>query len=297
MIRAAACNIPAESKRDQYQRFALARAGQLQSVDAQDSAALLAWVPDFGWQSLLDATAAEHALAQLYLPICSAHAFYPITVGHLGQSLDGFIANSAGDSYYVTGPENILHLHRMRALCDAVIVGAGTIEADDPRLTTRLVPGPNPLRVVLDPKARLSGNYRVFKDSDAVTLRACAAAALDAQTVDRGTVAELVVPTIAGRLDLADLIAQLRGRGCARIFVEGGGITVASFLEAGLLDRLQLTIAPMLIGAGRPALPLPARSSLSECLRVCPRIFPMGEDLLFDCDLRAARERAGRNGE
>ena len=67
------------------------------------------------------------------------HHERPITVGHLGQSLDGFIATHAGESQYVTGEENILHMHRMRALCDAIVVGAGTVAADDPQLTTRLV--------------------------------------------------------------------------------------------------------------------------------------------------------------
>ena len=77
-------------------------------------------------------------------------------VALLGQSLDGFIATESGDSRFVTGRDNILHLHRMRAICDAVVVGAGTVAADDPQLTTRKVTGPHPLRVVLDPSRRLA---------------------------------------------------------------------------------------------------------------------------------------------
>ena len=77
------------------------------------------------------------AILDLYLPICSATAERPITVGHLGQSLDGFIATHAGESRCVTGQENIVHLHRLRALCDAVVVGARNRRgrrsaADDP---------------------------------------------------------------------------------------------------------------------------------------------------------------------
>src|SRR5262244_182298 len=67
------------------------------------------------------------AILDLYLPICSATAEHPITVGHLGQSLDGFIATHAGESRYVTGQENIVHLHRLRAICHAVVVGARTV--------------------------------------------------------------------------------------------------------------------------------------------------------------------------
>ena len=89
--------------------------------------------------------------------------------GHLGQSLDGFIAAAREESLYVTGEENILHLHRMRALSDAVVVGAGTVAADDPQLNTRHVAGPNPLRVVFDPTRRLAGHYRLFNDDLAPT--------------------------------------------------------------------------------------------------------------------------------
>ena len=74
----------------------------------------------------------------LYLPVCSATPAHPITIGHLGQSLDGFIATLTGDSQFVTGAANIVHLHRMRALCDAVIVGAGTVAADDPQRHAKL---------------------------------------------------------------------------------------------------------------------------------------------------------------
>jgi len=101
-----------------------------------------------------------------------------MTIGHLGQSLDGFIATPSGDSQFVTGDDNIVHLHRMRALSEAVVVGAGTVAADDPQLTVRHVPGANPLRVVFDPGRRLSHTYRVFTDQEADTLYVCARSGL-----------------------------------------------------------------------------------------------------------------------
>src|SRR5213083_1641814 len=142
--------------------FAASRDAPLREVAPSDPDALLCWVPEAGWQMAPSSDAARHAVIDLYLPICSATAARPITVGHLGQSLDGFIATHAGESRWVTGPENMVHMHRMRALCDAVIVGAGTVAADDPQLTTRLVDGPNPIRVVLDPTRRLEPRHRVF---------------------------------------------------------------------------------------------------------------------------------------
>jgi riboflavin-specific deaminase-like protein len=208
----------------------------------------------------------------------------------LGQSLDGYIATKSGDSYYVTGPDNVRHLHRLRALCSAIVVGAGTIERDDPQLTVRHVPGPNPVRVVLDPSARLDAQRRVFTDGAAPTL-VVHAARLDAPAPGAAEVVR--VPVEGGRLNLAVLLERLRERGLATVFVEGGGSTVSRFLEAGLLDRLHVAIAPLVLGTGRPGLTLPARERIADCLRPAHRVFTMGGDVLFDCDLRAAAPAAG----
>ena len=138
------------ARRHEHASLALGADGRLARVDAGHPDAVIAWRPQVGFELLLPPDDPRRAMIDLYLPICSATVVNPVTVGHLGQSLDGFIATHSGESQYVTGEENILHLHRMRALCDAVVVGAGTVAADDPQLTTRHVDGPNPLRVVLD---------------------------------------------------------------------------------------------------------------------------------------------------
>jgi len=267
-------------------RFAFA-AGRLIRLGREESGAALQWNPAEGWEACVAADDARRDLLDLYLPISSATAERPLTIGHLGQSLDGFIATAAGDSFTVTGPENILHLHRLRALCDAIIVGAGTVAADNPRLTTRLVPGRNPVRVILDPECRLPDDRRVFSDGAALTLRACLAGAGPgaARRAQVGNILE--VPACGRALDLGNLLRQLRSRGYRRIFVEGGGVTVSSFLDAGLLDRLHLAVAPLLIGDGRPAVRMPAQARLRDCLRFRHRVFRAGDDILFDCDLRA----------
>jgi diaminohydroxyphosphoribosylaminopyrimidine deaminase / 5-amino-6-(5-phosphoribosylamino)uracil reductase len=266
-------------------RFAFDRDGRL-SAQAGAGPAVLEWHPDRGWAALGVSRPELAALCDLYLPICSATAEAPLAVGHLGQSIDGYIATGSGDSYYVTGPENIVHLHRMRALCDAVVVGAATIRDDDPRLTARLAEGENPVRVVLDPARRLERTRSVFVDGAAPTLLVCDEARIDAGE-DRVGEAELVgVPCLAGRLDLAAVVSRLRARGLNAIFIEGGGLTVSGFLEAGLLDRLHVAIAPLVIGRGRPGLRLPASEPLAACLRPAHRAFAMGADVLFDCDLR-----------
>ena len=261
---------------------------RLAPVRPDDPSALLAWHPGRGWTLLLPPDHPQHAFIDLYLPICGATSTNPITVGHLGQSLDGFIATRAGDSQFVTGPENILHLHRMRALCDAVVVGAGTVAADDPLLTTRQVSGPNPLRVVFDPGHRLDEHYRIFSDAETPTLYACVDAHLTDGESRFGAADILPLAGVGDTSPVAVLLDALHARGCHRVFVEGGGVTVSAFLEAGLLDRLQMAVAPLIVGSGKPAIRLEPKDVLSDCQRPAYRVFRMGGDVLFDCDLSGA---------
>ena len=93
---------------------------------------------------------------------------------------------------------------------------------------------------------------------------------------------------------VADMLGRLRAHGCARVFVEGGGVMVSAFLEANLLDRLQMAIAPLIIGDGRPAIRVPARANLHDCLRPRYRVFRMGGDVLFDCELAAEEPQHDR---
>jgi diaminohydroxyphosphoribosylaminopyrimidine deaminase/5-amino-6-(5-phosphoribosylamino)uracil reductase len=266
--------------------FSVSDAGDLVPVSRSDARAVVAWRAGGGWEAVLPQSDSRRALIDLYLPITSATSTRPLTVGHLGQSLDGFIATHSGESQYVTGEENILHLHRMRALCDAVVVGAGTVAADDPQLTTRRVPGPNPLRVILDPSGRLSDHYKVFTDDSADTLYICTEGVVQPGEATVGQASVRTVADVPNGIDAGAVLKLLRDRGCHRIFVEGGGVTVSMFLEADLLDRLQVAIAPLIIGNGRPAIRLPARDALSECRRPRYRVFRMGGDVFFDCDLR-----------
>lgn len=260
----------------------------LRPVAAGARDAVVVWRPGSGFETLLPDEDRRKPLMDLYLPICSATAKRPMTLAHLGQSLDGFIATHSGDSRWVTGEENVRHMHRLRALCDAVIVGAGTVAMDDPQLTTRLVDGRSPLRVILDPARRLASSHRVFTDPTAETLYVCSRSLTrsDERSVGRAAVVG-VEESRDGWIDAAELMALLRARGCTRVFVEGGGVTVSAFLEANLLDRLHVTVAPLLIGDGKPAIRLPPRARIGDCHRPRYRVFRMGGDILFDCELRA----------
>lgn len=249
------------------------------------------------WTDAAPGDAAGAELSALYLPfIQPLHDASAVRVfGHLGQSLDGCVATDSGDACFVTGEANIVHLHRMRALADAVIVGAGTVASDDPLLTTRLVPGPNAVRVVIDPDARLPGRHRLFQDRDYPTLHCCRAASKARPSLPGTERIDLPdQPPDSGLrgLDLHALCARLSERGLRRLFVEGGGVTVTRFLRSGLLNRLQVAVAPVLIGRGRPGVSLPGVEHLSEALRPASRIFRMGSDILYDLDLTEGRQPA-----
>lgn len=205
-----------------------------------------------------------------------------LTVAHLGQSIDGCIATASGHSLYVTGQANLVHLHRLRALSDAIVVGAGTCAADDPRLTTRLVQGPSPVRVVLDREATLPARLTMFNDQRAETLVVCAEGRIPASVSPEHTVH---VPLVDGRLSLPAVRDALERRGLQVLFVEGGGVTVTHFVEAGLVDRLHVAIAPVLIGLGRRGIALPSAVDMTTALRPAAQLYRMGEDVLWDLDL------------
>lgn len=226
-------------------------------------------------------------LVGLYLPLLMAGPGRAVTVGHLGQSVDAFIATPSGDSAVVTGAENFLHLHRMRALCDAIVVGGGTAAADDPQLTTRQVAGPNPVRVVLDPGCALPPDLRIFTDGAAPTCIACAVdVSLPAHLREQDVIR---LPQVDGQLSLPALRAAMDRRQWHAVFVEGGGVTVTRWMQAGLLSRLQIAVAPLLVGAGRAALQLPSVARMRDALRPDYRLYRMGSDVLWDFDLVADR--------
>ncbi|MFO1297848.1 MAG: RibD family protein [Rubrivivax sp.] len=235
-------------------------------------------------------SAAGRELAALYRPLVERgpRAAQPWVIGHLGQSLDGFIATRNGDSRYVTGEADLDHMHRLRALADAVIVGAGTVAIDDPLLTTRRVPGRNATRAVLDPLARLPRTARVLQGDDAPTLWLVDERWCD-QARGAGAAARvLAVPGLLGSdgmLDAHAAVHSLAQQGLQVLFVEGGGVTVSRFLAQGVLDRLHLTLAPVLIGEGRRGVRLPASGTMADCLRPGGRTVRRGEDVLWDFDL------------
>jgi riboflavin-specific deaminase-like protein len=243
-----------------------------------------------GWEQACAVDDAARELLDLYAPLCCGAGSRELVVGHLGQSLDGRVATVTGASRFVTGAEDLRHTHRLRALFDAVLVGAQTACADDPRLTTRLVPGRQPTRVVLDPHARLDPHLQLLSDGVAPTIVVVGRDVRDKVPRWGAHVQVLQLPCQDGLLDPRAVLGGLRASGLSRVFIEGGGVTISRFLHARALDRLQLVIAPKIIGSGTPALQLPPIDQMADAITAAGcRRFALGPDMLFDCVLRAAR--------
>jgi riboflavin-specific deaminase-like protein len=219
----------------------------------------------------------------LYAPLAADGNGAPYFFAQVGQSLDGRIATLSGDATAVSGPDGLRHLHRCRALADAVVVGVRTALGDDPRLTVRLVPGESPARVVIDPRGRLP--------DDAQVLRADGVRRLVIQSCARRRPAGVEVielPAADGWIDPAAIRAALAERGLARVLIEGGGVTIARFLDAGLLQRLHVAIAPLIIGTGPSGLRTAPVARLADALRPETHVYGLDSDVVFDCALAPA---------
>lgn len=213
----------------------------------------------------------------------------PVVVAQLGQTLDGRIATVTGASKYISGREALKHLHRLRASVDAVVVGVGTVVADDPQLTVRLVDGPNPARIIIDPNGRTPGTARMLGDGAGPVL-----ALIGPDAAAPAGVQSSRLPLDAqGGFSPEAIVAALAARGMRRILVEGGADTLGRFLDAGRIDVLHLLVAPMILGSGKPGLSLRPIAKIADALR--PRtevhLFDDG-DVLFTCDMRPMLEAA-----
>lgn len=223
-----------------------------------------------------DWTAGEQQSLALYGALAQPEGRCSI-VAQIGQSLDGRVATLSGDAQDVSGPDGLAHLHRMRALADAVIIGVKTALHDNPRLTVRLVDGNNPARVVIDPHGRLP--------DDAGLLRDASARRVVIQAVDKPRPAGVEVVRLerADWIDPKDIVKALRRLGLNRLLIEGGGITIAQFLEADLLTRLHVAIAPLLIGSGPQGLTTTPVATLAQARRPRTTTYALGTDVVFDC--------------
>jgi diaminohydroxyphosphoribosylaminopyrimidine deaminase/5-amino-6-(5-phosphoribosylamino)uracil reductase len=207
-------------------------------------------------------------------------------------TLDGKLADIHGGSTWITGEPARLHAHRLRAEADAVVVGVTTALRDDPQLTVRLPePWPRePYRVVLDTHARLPAQARVIQaGTPARALVAVGAEAPAARVAALRAAGATVLrlPTREGRVDPSALLRRLFELEVRAVLVEGGGETHAAFADAGLVDRVALFLAPLLLGGREATGVLGGRGrDLKDALRLSPPVVTrLGDDLLLEADI------------
>jgi len=245
---------------------------------------------DQAWSALLDeregkpshwSGSADAAATELYRPL-ARRTGKPMVIAQVGQSLDGRVATLDGDARDLSGRDGFDHLHRIRALVDAVVVGVGCVLADDPRLTVRNVSGPNPVRVAIDPNGRIPRGLKMLNGQSRTII-------VQADDIPPRDDVETITLSrnAAGFLEPADILASLVARGLTNILIEGGATTIEHFLCHGLLDRLHVCISPIIVGSGLPGLSLPPIKALSQALRPRVTTYNLGSDILFDCDFRA----------
>ena len=227
---------------------------------------------------LTDEPATAGALARALAPLIEAqNSGKPLVIAQLSQSLDGRIATPTGSSRGINGPAAMTHLHCLRALVDAVVVGAGTA---NPRLTVRHCQGESPARVVIDPHGPVCPSSEVWCPKDGTRRLVFGGnSQLDAG-VER-------LETPGGMLDPAWILDELKARGMKRILIEGGGSTVSHFLASGALDFLHVLVAPVVLGSGLTGLAIPGVNAVDEATRPPTEVHVFdGDDVRFACDLR-----------
>lgn len=209
----------------------------------------------------------------------------PFVIAKAAATLDGRIATRTGASRWITGEEARAEVHALRSICDAVLVGARTVRADDPALTARIPGGRDPLRVILDSRLEISPEARVFSQPGR-TLVACTPQAEGngaARLAEAGAEILACRATSEGRIDIDDLLVRLGAKGIVSVLVEGGAEVFSSFLAAGRVDRLLLYLAPKIFGEGPSWTRGPVADLPAEALGFGLRSFrQVGEDLRIE---------------
>ncbi len=217
-------------------------------------------------------------------PVSFIRSSEKVVIGQLGQTLDGCIATPTGDSKYINSDCGLKHLHAIRSVVDAVVVGVGSVNADNPKLSVRLCDGTHPARVIIDPRGRADVSSELFHD-DGSNVIIITAMDTDHPAKNHAEIIKLEADDF--HISPKAIIESLHARGLNKILIEGGNCTLSRFMDSGVIDRLHLIVAPIIMGGGLSGLNLSPIDKLQEALRPEVTLYPLGRDVLFDCNLNS----------
>ncbi len=209
-----------------------------------------------------------------------------ITVKY-AQTLDGRIATKSGDSQWISSEASRRYVHRLRSMNQGIMVGAGTVVADNPQLTVRHVRGKNPFRIIVDSKLRIPIKSSVLTDANAyltiIATTASVSAAKMAAAKKCGAAVLVVKKDKNGKVSLRDLLRKLGKREIVSVLVEGGSEIITSLLKAGLVDKMIIPIAPMIVGKGLEAIGDLNINKISKAIRFSSfKTMKRGDDIIFE---------------
>ncbi|MGD9073725.1 MAG: bifunctional diaminohydroxyphosphoribosylaminopyrimidine deaminase/5-amino-6-(5-phosphoribosylamino)uracil reductase RibD [Desulfobacteraceae bacterium] len=213
----------------------------------------------------------------------------PFVVAKSALTMDGWTATAAGDSHWITNEKSRQFVHRLRDRLDAVLVGVGTVLADDPMLTTRLKRGAgrDPVRIIVDTNLRIANEAKVLKnDSSALTILAVGdhVPPQRLRRVERNGVMNLTCPTNEGGIDLTALMGILGGMDITSLLVEGGSAIMGSMIRQRLIDKFYIFKAPKIMG-GNDGISMasgPGPQKMNGCLKLRDiKVWRFGDDILI----------------
>ena len=218
---------------------------------------------------------------ELYLPyiIVNKNAEVPFSFVHIAQTIDGKIATASGKSKWIGNQENLVHAHRIRALVDAILVGANTFKLDKPRLDVRHVKGDNPIKIIianskLDLDCLSIGETILFSNNE-----------IEYQSLPENTEA-ICIEQDGNTIITTDVLKVLKQKGIHSLLIEGGSQTIRKFIEDKSIDRIEFHIAPMIFGSGKSGIELSEIDNLEEGIHLQnPITFKMGNALMIVSNL------------
>jgi diaminohydroxyphosphoribosylaminopyrimidine deaminase/5-amino-6-(5-phosphoribosylamino)uracil reductase len=233
----------------------------------------------------LNCPAIEFLSSFISLCVMPVHAFNmkrAISIVHLAQSIDGRMATLNHNSRWISNSENLIYVHRMRALSDAILIGANTLLSDNPALTVRYVKGPNPVKVIVGNSAKTFSS--VLESRDPVIHM------VTRQVPDRKGVESVLMEGDSGHIRPEEILSQLYKRGIYSVYVEGGAFTISAFIRAKSADIINFYISPVIIGSGisidfQGIARVEDAISLQNC-----KYIPMGEGMLIRGCIKQVQE-------